>query len=137
MDTENTPAPQEALSGTVLQPGAVSTQEANPGKAVNRTIFAVVLALFPTVNLILSAVNEWAVENEAMLPGWVFIALNAALAVAALITGLITKLLAIPAVNEWLRKGTVRSLLAPDNEPSAAAKHAVDTAAGPPGYSAL
>lgn len=109
-----------------------STQEANPGKAVARTIFAVVVAMFPTVNGILLAVNEWAADNSAHLPGWLFAALNAALLATALVSGLITKLMAIPGVNEWLRKGTFRSLLAPDNEPSLAAKAEVDEAAGPP-----
>ena len=83
-------------------------------------------------NAVLAAVNEWALENSATLPGWLFAVINGALLLSAMVAGLITKLLAIPGVNEWLRKGNFRSLLAPDNEPSLAAKAEVDVAAGPP-----
>ena len=110
----------------------VSTQEANPGKAITRTIFAVILPLFPIVNGMIAALNEWATEHSASLPGWVFPIVNGALLVSVLITALVTKILAVPGVNEWLRRGGVRSLLAPDNEPSIAAKDRVDEAAGTP-----
>lgn len=109
----------------------VSTQEANPGKAITRTLFAL-LPLFPIVNGIIAAVNEWATDNSASLPAWVFPIVNGALLVSVLITALVTKILAVPGVNEWLRRGGIRSLLAPDNEPSVAAKDRVDEAAGTP-----
>lgn len=102
------------MEATPTTPAPVSTQEANPANAVARTVFAVILALFPIVNGTLVAVNEWAVANADMLPGWLFPIVNGALIVAAMIAGLVTKVLAVPGVNDWLRSGKFRSILAPD-----------------------
>lgn len=91
-----------------------STQEANPGKAVNRTVFAAVLAFFPLINGVLLSVQGWLTENTAIIPvelyGWVNGILVAGLALVALVT----RVLAAPGVNDWLRDHL--AALAPDSK---------------------
>ncbi len=81
-----------------------STQERNPRSAVLRTVLAAVIALFPLLNGVLVASIEVLKPYEVHLPGWVFLLLNAALAVVTIITALVTRVLAVPGVNDWLRK---------------------------------
>lgn len=80
-----------------------STQERNPRSAVARTVLAAVIALFPLLNGILAATIEALKPYQVHLPGWVFLFLNAALAVVTVITALATRILAMPGVNDWLR----------------------------------
>ncbi|MBT8162784.1 MULTISPECIES: hypothetical protein [Arthrobacter] len=81
-----------------------STQEKNPRSAVLRTVLAAVIALFPLLNLVLAVVIDQLKPYQVNLPGWVFLWLNGALAVVTVITALATRILAIPGVNDWLRK---------------------------------
>ncbi len=95
----------------------VSTQERNPASAVARTILAAVFALFPLMNGILAAAIEALKPYEVYLPGWVFLGLNGALIAATALAALVTRVLAVPGVNEWLRKHRIlRWLTAEDND---------------------
>lgn len=97
-----------------LTPPPVSTQEANPGKAVNRTVFSAAVAFFPLVNGVLLAIQGWLTDNTDVVPvevyGWVNGVLLAALALVALVT----RVLAAPGVNDWLRAHL--AVLAPDSK---------------------
>ena len=84
----------------------VPTQVANPARAVLRTVVAalvwLILAL-PVANLILSEVAAYLQEQTSLeVAPWVWVAVNGALATVAFVTGLITRILAVPAVNTWL-----------------------------------
>lgn len=89
-----------------------ATQELNPARAVNRTVLAAVLAFFPLINGILLAVQDWLTQNTEIIPaelyGWVNGVLIAGLALVALVT----RILAVPGVNDWLRDHL--RILAPD-----------------------
>ena len=82
----------------------VSTQERNPRSAVLRTILAMVIAAFPLLNGTLHAVLAALEPYNAFVPGWVFIFLNGTLLAATIIAAVVTRVLAVPGVNEWLRK---------------------------------
>ncbi|WP_284986953.1 hypothetical protein [Arthrobacter sp. fls2-241-R2A-172] len=90
----------------------LSTQERNPRSAVLRTVFAVV-ALVPLLNGVLLATVEALKPYEVYLPAWVFPALNGILVAIAALTALVTRVLAVPGVNDWLRK--YLPILAPED----------------------
>lgn len=92
-----------------------STQERNPRKAVNRTVIVAVLTLFPVLNIVLGIILNALTPYVDVLPGWVFAILNAGLAVTTALIAIGTKILANPAVNDWLRANL--PALAPDNQP--------------------
>ena len=81
-----------------------STQERNPRSAVARTVLAAVVAAFPLLNGVLLVALEVLKPYELHLPGWVFLWLNGALAVVTALTALFTRILAVPGVNDWLRR---------------------------------
>lgn len=89
------------LEGVIVAP---PTQVQHPGKAVARTLLAAVLGFLPLVNGVLLAVQDWLTANTDIIPvqlyGWVNGILVAALALAALVT----RVLAVPGVNDWLRQ---------------------------------
>lgn len=93
---------------------ALSTQERNPRSAVIRTVFAAVVAGFPLINGALLITNAELQAYAIHLPGWVFVTLNIGLAVTAVVTAIVTRILAIPGVNEWLRR--FFPLLAPEDD---------------------
>lgn len=82
----------------------LSTQERSPRSAVLRTVLAAVIGLFPLLNGILVAVIDALKPYELYLPGWVFIALNGTLIAATALAALVTRVLAVPGVNDWLRQ---------------------------------
>ncbi|KQR01500.1 hypothetical protein ASF74_08010 [Arthrobacter sp. Leaf145] len=83
---------------------ALSTQERNPRSAVLRTVLVAAVALFPLLNAALKILVEELEPYRVHLPEWMFIALNVAITVVVVIIGVCTRILAIPGVNEWLRK---------------------------------
>lgn len=95
--------------GTVLEVpnDGVPTQVANPGRAVLRTAMAVLVglvALLPTINAVLAALQAYLAEQTYIeLAPWVWIVVNGAVAVSAFITVGITRLLAVPGVNDWIK----------------------------------
>jgi hypothetical protein len=82
----------------------VSTQERNPRSAVLRTILAAAVGLFPLLNGVLLAVMGALEPYRVYLPGWVFLGLNGTLIAATALAAVVTRVLAVPGVNEWLRK---------------------------------
>ncbi len=94
-----------------------STQERNPRSAVLRTVAAAVLALFPLLNIILGIIIETLKPYEAHLPGWVFLVLNGILVAVTVLIALVTRILAVPGVNTWLRQ--YAPWLAPEDKPVA------------------
>lgn len=105
MTSTVTPEPQ-------VKPAA--TQETNPTKAVMRTLLAAVIAFFPLVNGVLLAVQDWLASNSEVLPPGLTVAVNAVLIGGLLIVALVTRILAVPGVNDWLRK--YAALFAPDTK---------------------
>jgi uncharacterized protein HemY len=83
---------------------ALSTQERNPRSAVLRTVLVAAVALFPLLNGALKVVVEELEPYRVNLPEWLFVALNVAIAVTVALMGIFTRVMAIPGVNEWLRK---------------------------------
>jgi hypothetical protein len=84
---------------------AVSTHERNPPSAVLRTILAVtIVAGFPLLNGVLLAVIEALKPFVAFVPGWAFLGLNGILLAVTALAAVVTRVLAVPGVNEWLRK---------------------------------
>lgn len=92
---------------------AMSTQERNPRSAVLRTV-AAILALFPILNAALLGVIEVLKPYEVYLPAWVFPALNGILIAIAALAALVTRVLATPGLNAWLRE--YFPLLAPEDK---------------------
>jgi hypothetical protein len=93
----------------------VPTQVANPRRATLRTVVAVIVGLvltLPLVNAFLLILqSELAAVTAFEIPAWIWAAINISLAVVALVGGIVTRVLAIPGVNEWI-KGHVPGLAA-------------------------
>jgi membrane protein YdbS with pleckstrin-like domain len=94
----------------------MSTQERNPRSAVLRTVLAAVFGLFPLLNLVLAVVIDVLKPYEVQLPAWVFLGLNGALLAATILTALVTRILAVPGVNEWLRKYQILRWFTPEDD---------------------
>ena len=82
---------------------AVSTQEKNPRSAVIRTVVVAALTLFPILNLTLGIIVEEMRPYGDVVPGWVFGILNAGIVVTTVALAILTRVLAIPGVNEFFR----------------------------------
>ena len=82
---------------------SLATQERNPRSAVLRTVLAAVVGLFPLLNGVLLAVMGALEPYRVYLPGWVFLGLNGTLLAATALAAVVTRVLAVPGVNEWLR----------------------------------
>lgn len=93
---------------------ALSTQERNPRSAVIRTVLVAAVALFPLLNVALKIVVEELEPYRVSLPEWLFAALNVSITVVVVIIGIFTRVMAIPVVNEWLRKYV--PLFAPEDD---------------------
>jgi hypothetical protein len=93
------------------QPVASSTQEAHPWRASARTAVSVLVTLAALFPAIVAAIGE--------VPGWLAQVLAGGVAVA----GAVTRVMAIPAVNEWL--GRVKLSAQPPVEAAPYGRHAV------------
>jgi hypothetical protein len=82
----------------------LATQESNPRSAVLRAVLAIAVGAFPLLNCVLLAVIEALKPFEAFAPGWVFLGLNGILLAVTALAAVVTRVLAVPGVNEWLRK---------------------------------
>lgn len=86
----------------------VPTQVANPVRATRRTAAAVIVGIvlaLPVLNAVLLIVqSELQAQTTFLIPGWVFAVLNITLAAIGVVTSVITRVLAIPAVNGWVAK---------------------------------
>lgn len=94
---------------------ALSTQERNPWSAVWRTVAAIV-ALIPVLNAVVAVTIEILEPYQIHLPSWVFPALNGVLVATAVLAAWVTRVLAMPQVNDWFRKHL--PLLAPEDKPT-------------------
>lgn len=92
-----------------------TTQEQNPGRAVLRTLLAAAVGLFPLVNGILLALQQALEPYRAVLPEWTFLVVNGVALAAIILTAVVTRILAVPGVNDWLRKYRILELFAPDS----------------------
>lgn len=91
-----------------------TTQELNPGRAVGRTLLAALVAFFPLVNGVLLAVQDWLAQNTAIIPADLFAWANGILIAGLALVALVTRILAVPGVNDWLRAHL--RVLAPDDK---------------------
>lgn len=96
---------------------AQSTQEKNPKKAISRTTLVVIVAAFPVLNATLLIIQAELSPYLSALPGWVFAILNGGIMATAVLSAIFTKIMALPAVNNWLRQFV--PALAPDSAPPA------------------
>lgn len=94
---------------------AVSTQERNPRSASVRTGLAALVGMLVLLNPVLAVIIEVLRPYDATIPGWVFIWLNGAITVTAVAIALVTRVMAVPGVNDWLRK--YAHWLSPEDKP--------------------
>lgn len=93
--------PENHEVGEVVAP--ISTQEAHPGKATWRTVFAVLVAVLSGVILLgPEIINAILVEDS--VPDNIRLALAAVSTVIVAIAGIVTRIMAIPGVNQILKK---------------------------------
>ena len=82
---------------------AVSTQERNPWAAVRRTAAALISAI-AVINGIAAIVLDVLKPYDGQLPAWVFPALNGILVATALLATIVTRVMAMQKLNDWLRQ---------------------------------
>lgn len=82
---------------------SVPTQVANPGKATARTGLAVVIGTIITIVGVAPSVIQ-AIAGVEGLPEWVYPSLGAIGASAIVLSTILTRLMAIPAINDLLKK---------------------------------
>ncbi|WP_104087030.1 hypothetical protein [Arthrobacter sp. GMC3] len=97
---------------------AASTQERNPRSASVRTGLAALVGMLLLLNPVLAVVIETLRPYGDVIPGWVFIWLNGAITVTAVAIALVTRVMAVPGVNDWLRK--YAPWLSPEDKPKPA-----------------
>jgi CHASE1-domain containing sensor protein len=95
---------------------AASTQERSPWAAVRRTLAAIVSAI-AVINGVVAIVIDVLEPYNGHLPSWVFPALNGILVATALLATIVTRVLAMQKVNDWLRE--YLPLLAPEGKTQA------------------
>lgn len=70
-----------------------------------RTFVQALVVLVPMVNgLAVAAIGYLNEQTYIVVDGWVFLVLNGAVAVTAVVMGFVARLMAVPGVNEWLTK---------------------------------
>lgn len=90
-------------------------QVAFPRRASWRTFFQALVAFLPTANGIVLAVQELFAQppyREAM-PGWVYVAVNAAVVLGAFLAKVVAQIMANPAVEAWLQQHVPRAAAQP------------------------
>lgn len=91
-----------------VEPGT-PTQVANPARTAVRTTVQwlvpfLVLAV-PAANSALGVLNDWLREqDDASVPGWVWLAVNGGLFVTGALITLATRIMAIPSVNAFIER---------------------------------
>lgn len=81
------------------------TQVANPRRAALRTIVQSLLPLLVIVNAAAVAIVGYLTEQtDVVIPGVVFVWLNAGIAGTSLVIGLVTRLMSVPGVDAWLAR---------------------------------
>lgn len=101
------------IEGAPASP-ATPTQVANPGRATLRTFLAALLGFAPLVNGVLLAVQDWLAQNTDVVPAELALVVNGVLVAGLALAALVTRVLAVPGVNDWLRDHM--GFLAADNK---------------------
>jgi hypothetical protein len=87
-------------------PIGTPTQVANPRRAVIRTVIAAIvglaLVLNPVLGIVIDQLRELAPQFD--VPAVVFVWLNGVIVITSGIIGGVTRILAVPGVNEWLAR---------------------------------
>lgn len=88
------------------------TQVANPIRTFIRTLLQNLVILVPIVNAVaLALIGFLQEQTNLVVPSWAFAVLNGAVLVTGLIIGGVARLMAVPSVNEWIKRNA--SWLAP------------------------
>lgn len=75
------------------------------GQRVARTIVQNLIVIVPIANGVAVAGKEYLeAQTDVVIPAWVFLALNGAIAITALLIGLVARLMAVPGFNSWLSR---------------------------------
>lgn len=92
-------------SALVIPNDGVPTQVANPSRASLRTAVAAIVGLVLVLNPVLAIVIEVlrSLEPTFAIPPLVYVILNGIILVVTAIITLVTRVLAIPGVNEWIK----------------------------------
>ena len=83
---------------------AKTTQELNPRSTVVRSTLLALAAALPIMNAALAVIVQELRPYGEVVPGWVFGILNGGIIVTALAISIGTKIMALPGVNDWLRR---------------------------------
>ena len=89
----------------VIPNSGVPTQVASPRQATKRTVVAVLVGLavvLPVINTALGIVSDELAQADLAVPAWLWAALNLVIALVAVLSGIVTRVLAIPVVNDWI-----------------------------------
>lgn len=111
IETTVPPAPPVTIDQKQVAIGniGVPTQVANPRRASWRTIVQSIIGLLvvavPLVNVVLGQISDYLQQQtDVAVPGWVWIVLNAGLAVTAVVSGLIARIMNTPGVADFIAK---------------------------------
>lgn len=106
-----TPVPLPTVDQKQITLGniGVPTQVANPRRASWRTvvqsIIGVAILAVPLVNVVLANVSDYLhQQTDVAVPAWVWVVLNAGLAVTALIAGLVARVMNTPGVAAFIER---------------------------------
>jgi len=100
-----------AADQKLITPGnaGVPTQVANPRRASWRTVVQAIIGILiiavPLVNLVLANVSDYLQkQTDVAVPAWVWLVINTGLAVTALVSGLIARIMNTPGVAAFIAK---------------------------------
>ncbi|ROP78339.1 hypothetical protein EDF18_0985 [Frigoribacterium sp. PhB107] len=83
----------------------LGTQIANPVRATVRTVVQALVVLIPLVNIAAGVLIDYLnTQTDLVVPAWAFLVLNGAVAVTSFVIGLVTRLMATPAVDQALTR---------------------------------
>ncbi len=98
------------------EPVAPTTQTRHPWRATLRTVVAAVIAAGALLPLLLPVIDGWVAEHPELVPSDVAGVITAITGGIIAVTGLITRLLAVPGVDDFLRRYVPVLGSAPANE---------------------
>lgn len=96
----------------------VTTQQQHPARAAARTFVQTWLPQLLTALVVIPAIVQIVVDevnkHGVVLPDWLGLALAGVLTVCALVSAALARIMAIPAVDAWLRHVGMSSAPAPE-----------------------
>lgn len=103
-----TSAEYRQLDGStlVVPNDGVPTQVANPGRATIRTAMAALVGLVLILNPVLTIVIDFlhGLEPQFTVPPVIYAVLNGTILLVTAVIAAITRILAVPGVNEWIKR---------------------------------